>query len=104
MRNEFEVQRSNIPHAHLYITNSITESTCTTSGHSELICTICNDIYTEAIPATGNHTDADSDVHCDTCGDQMTGGDQCAYCGKIHGGAFGWLVRFFHKIFALFKR
>ena len=34
----------------------------------------------------------------------MTGGDHCAYCGKIHDGFFGWLVRFFHKIFALFKR
>ena len=48
--------------------------------------------------------DEGNDGNCDTCGDQMQGGDHCRFCGKIHDGAFGWLVRFFHNIFAIFKR
>ena len=82
------------------------EATCFVDGsYDEVVyCTECEEELSRepfTIPALG-YTDADNDGHCDTCGDQMTGGDHCAYCGKIHGGAFGWLVRFFHKIFALF--
>ena len=28
----------------------------------------------------------------------------CKYCGKVHAGPFAWLVKFFHNIFAAFKR
>ncbi len=61
--------------------------------------------YTVTVnPEQHTHADADNDGKCDTCGEKMTGGKHCKYCGKIHGGAFGWLVKFFHSIFAIFKR
>ena len=28
--------------------------------------------------------------------------NDCKYCGEVHGGAFGWLIKFFHSILALF--
>ena len=28
----------------------------------------------------------------------------CKYCGKVHTGPFGWLIKFFHSILAIFKR
>ena len=59
-----------------------------------------NMVTTDAL----DHTDDNNDGHCDRCGEQMIGGDHCKYCGQIHGGAFGWLVKFFHSILAIFKR
>ena len=82
-------------------------ATCSENGYTgDTVCSGCGETLARgsAINATGNHVDADNDGHCDTCGTQMTGGDRCPYCGKTHDGFFGWLVRFFHKIFALFKR
>ena len=90
------------------VAESKVDATCEKGGSYDSVVK-CQDCKTElsretiTIPALG-HTDADNDGHCDRCGEQMTGGDYCAYCGKIHDGFFGWLVRFFHKIFALFKR
>ncbi len=90
-------------HTHTYTSTITTDPTCTTDGETTYTCS-CGDIYTEPIPATGNHADDNNDGKCDTCGEKMTGGKHCKYCGKIHGGAFGWLVKFFHSIFAIFKR
>ena len=28
--------------------------------------------------------------------------NDCKYCGEVYGGAFGWLIKFFHSILALF--
>ena len=28
----------------------------------------------------------------------------CKYCGQVHTGPFGWLIKFFHSILAIFKR
>ncbi len=92
------------PHTHTYTSSVTTAPTCTANGETTYTCSVCGDTYTEPIPATGNHTDANNDGYCDTCGQQMTGGDHCKYCGKIHDGFFGWLVKFFHSIFAIFKR
>ncbi len=91
-------------HTHTYTSAITTTPTCTTDGETTYTCTVCGDSYTEPIPATGDHVDADNDGHCDACEQQMTGGDHCKYCGKIHDGFFGWLVKFFHSIFAIFKR
>ena len=91
-------------HTHEYTSTITTEPTCTTDGETTYTCSVCGDSYTEPIPATGNHVDDNNDGKCDTCGEKMTGGKHCKYCGKIHGGAFGWLVKFFHSIFAIFKR
>ena len=44
------------------------------------------------------HSDENNDGKCDGCGEQMTGGDHCPQCGKIHKGFFQKIVGFFHKI------
>ena len=90
-------------HTHTYTSAVTTQPTCTKPGVRTYTCVDGDDSYTETIPAPG-HVDKNNDGKCDACGTQMTGGDHCKYCGKIHGGAFGWLVKFFHNIFALFKR
>ena len=89
---------------HTYTAAVTTDPTCSTDGETTYTCTICGDTYTEPIPATGEHADADNDGYCDTCEEMMQGGDHCKFCGKIHGGLFGWLVKIFHSIFAIFKR
>ncbi len=90
-------------HEHQYTATVTTEPTCSEPGETTYTCS-CGDTYTEPIPATGTHTDDNNDGKCDTCNQKMTGGKHCKYCGKIHGGAFGWLVKFFHSVFAIFKR
>ncbi len=89
-------------HTHDYVSETTKEATCTEDGEEIYTCSLCGDTYTEPISATGEHVDEDNDGRCDTCGQQMTGGDHCKYCGQIHGGAFGWLTKFFHSILALF--
>ena len=91
-------------HFHSYNVDSKIAPTCISDGTQSLTCFLCGETKTEILPATGVHVDSDNDGHCDTCGEQMTGGDHCKYCGQIHGGAFGWLVKFFHSILAIFKR
>ena len=99
-----EIKPANEPHTHTYTSTITTPATCTADGETTYTCTVCGDTYTEPIPATGEHEDADNDGYCDTCEEMMTGGQHCKFCGKIHGGLFGWLVKFFHSIFAIFKR
>ena len=93
-----------LTHTHTYVAETIKEATCSENGEEVYTCSICGDSYKKPIPATGNHVDDGNDGYCDTCGQQMTGGDHCKYCGQIHGGAFGWLTKFFHSILAIFKR
>ena len=84
------------------------EATCKEPGsYDEVIyCSACEEelsrktITTEKLP----HADENNDGKCDACGTQMQGGDHCKYCGKVHTGPFAWLVKFFHNIFASFKR
>lgn len=83
-------------------------ATCDNKGETKITvrCTVCNTVIsekTETVPALG-HTDADNNGICDRCKQQMTGGNTCKYCGKVHDGAFGWLISFFHSILAIFKR
>ena len=67
-------------------------------------CSRC-DYTTYQELATVDHADADNDGYCDGCGAQMTGGDHCKVCGKIHNGNFfDKLTGFFHKIIGIFKR
>ncbi len=92
------------PHTHTYTATVTTKPACTKPGETTYTCT-CGDTYTETIPATGNHVDDNNDGKCDTCGEKMTGGKHCKYCGKIHNGNFfDKLTGFFHKILAIFKR
>ena len=49
----------------------------------------------------------DGNGNCTRCGmhlKDMPNPNACKYCGQVHTGPFGWLVKFFHSIFALFKR
>ncbi len=89
---------------HDYVLQEIKEPTCTEDGSHIYICR--NDSsHSEREPiAKLGHIDENNDGYCNRCGEMMTGGDHCKYCGKIHDGAFGWLVKFFHSIFAVFKR
>ena len=92
------------PLLHDYNSTVTVEPGCESEGVETYTCSLCDDTYTETIPALG-HTDENNDGHCDRCGEQMTGGDHCKFCGKIHnGGFFDKLTGFFHKIFAIFKR
>ena len=88
---------------HTYNSIVSTLPTCTTNGTLTYTCSECDDSYTESIPSLG-HVDKDNDGKCDRCKQQMTGGNHCKYCGKIHNEIFGWLVKFFHSILAIFKR
>ena len=89
------------------IENEVAAS-CTQEGSYDKViyCVNCGEELSRETITTEKltHTDSDNNGKCDSCGEQMTGGDHCKYCGKIHGGAFGWLVKIFHNIFALFKR
>ena len=91
-------------HGHDFALHRINEPTCTEDGSRIYVCRY-DASHTESEPiAKLGHTDADNDGICDRCKEQMTGGEHCKYCGKVHDGAFGWLVSFFHKILAIFKK
>ena len=90
------------PHEHTYTATVTTEPTCQKEGEETYTCT-CGDSYTKPLPKV-SHRDTGNDGKCDFCGAQMTGGNHCKYCGKIHDGLFGWLVKLFHNFFAIFKR
>ena len=91
---------------HKPVTDEAVPATCEAPGLTEgSHCSVCGEVLTaqEETPVL-DHADADNDGQCDTCGNQMTGDGYCKYCGKVHTGAFGWLIQFFHNILAIFKR
>lgn len=90
-----------LSHTHNFVPAETRPATCTETGEQTLICSICGNTTTETLPLAA-HADSDNNGYCDACGAKMTGGDHCPYCGQIHGGAFGWLTKFFHSILALF--
>lgn len=92
-----------VGHEYEYTVKVTKEPTCGEVGVKLYICSLCSDGYTESIPKTA-HEGTDNDGKCDTCEQQMTNGNHCKYCDQIHGGAFNWLFKFFHSIFAVFKR
>ena len=54
---------------HTYTSKVTTAATCVEDGVRTYTCSVCGDSYTEAIPATGQHTYGDNfDVDCDVCG------------------------------------
>ena len=100
------VEQQIVPaHGHDFALGEIIDAKCSEDGQKIYVCKYdATHTRTETIPATGEHEDADNDGYCDTCEEMMQGGLHCKYCGKIHGGVFGWLVKFFHSILAIFKR
>ena len=92
-----------------------TASTCTVHGYTgDQYCTTCKQTITKgsAVNALG-HTSPDGNGNCTRCGQHIKdvtpsnpqpNPNACKYCGKVHTGPFGWLIKFFHSILAIFKR
>ena len=80
-----------------------TDATCDAAGSVTYTCAHDSaHTRTESI-AQKSHTDANGDGYCDNCGKDLWSG-RCAYCGQVHSGFFGMIVKFFHSILAIFKR
>ncbi len=104
--------------AHTLTTVNKAEASCTAAGYTgDQYCTTCKQTITKgsAINALG-HANADSNGNCTRCGQHIKdvtpsqpsnpqpNPNACKYCGKVHTGPFGWLIKFFHSILAIFKR
>ena len=104
--------------------------TCTEAGTERRDCSRCDSFETKPVAASGHDwgpwvttreatTEQEGQRVC-TCRNDSShqkietiprlkpaqpeqSGD-CPYCGETHGGAFGWLIAFFHRILWLFKR
>ena len=91
------------------VTENEKAPSCTSDGSFErvIFCADCGkELNRETIvteKALG-HTDADNNGLCDRCGNQMTGGNTCKYCGQVHTGFAGFFVKIFHWFLALFGR
>ena len=105
INNPAHVEKAN----HVWNSDVITtEAKCETAGVRTYTCTACNATKTETINALG-HTNPDGNGNCSRCGKHLKDVDSgnsspagaCKYCGQVHGGAFGWLIKFFHSILAL---
>ena len=78
---------------HTYVSSITTAPTCVAEGVMTYTCSACGASYTEAIPATGNHTYANAcDAACDVCGATREVGEHvydddfdvdCNECGAI---------------------
>ena len=88
---------------HNYIA-TITPATCTAVGYTTYTCNRGDHTYISDYTEKTKHKDIDNDGFCDICDNQMSGGQHCIFCGKIHDGPFGWMIKFFHSILAIFKR
>ena len=104
--------------AHTLTTVNQKAAGCTTAGYTgDQVCTTCNQTITKgsAVNALG-HTSPDSNGNCTRCGTHIKdvtpsqpsnpqpNPNACKYCGQVHTGPFGWLIKFFHSILAIFKR
>lgn len=103
----FVCEFDNYIHDHKYTSKITTAATCTNEGVKKLTCSICDDTYTEKIPALG-HIDENNDGKCDRCavktGTSTTPDTQNENCTHIcHSGGlagFIWkIIRIFCKIF-----
>ena len=95
------------------VTEKEVAASCDNAGSYDVVvyCTDCGEeINRETVTVNAlGHVDTNNDGKCDTCGEKMTGNDQCPQCGKNHNqNFFTKLVGFFHTIFYrlthLFKR
>ena len=83
------------------------DAKCTTKGYTgDYVCNGCNTVITQGHETNAlGHTSPDGNGNCSRCGthlqDVKPKGD-CKYCGETHTGAFGWLIKFFHSILAMF--
>ncbi len=95
---------------HTWNAGAITKAAkCEETGIRTYTCTTCNATRSETIQALG-HTAPNGKGDCDRCGKHLKDVDSgsstpagaCKYCGQVHTGPFGWLIKFFHSILALF--
>ncbi|MBQ5968814.1 MAG: hypothetical protein IJL52_01710 [Clostridia bacterium] len=102
-----------LPITHVIEIRDAREATCTNTGYTGTeYCTRCHQRIAvgQHLPSLG-HTDPDENGNCTRCGAHIADPAQpepqqpqpqgsCKWCGKDHGGAFGWLVKLFHNLFA----
>ena len=84
---------SRTPSDHAYTDRVTTAATCGKDGVRTYTCSVCGNSYTEAIPATGEHTyDNACDADCNACGTIRTPSDHvydhgcdadCNVCGAV---------------------
>ena len=101
--------------AHTLTTINKKDAGCTTTGYTgDQYCTVCKQTIStgSTINALG-HTAPDGNGNCTRCGTHIKdvtppqpqpNPNACKYCGEVHSGPFGWLIKFFHSILAIFKR
>ncbi len=101
--------------AHTLTTINKKDAGCTTTGYTgDQYCTVCKQTISKgsATNALG-HTSPDGNGNCTRCGTHIKdvtppqpqpNPNACKYCGEVHSGPFGWLIKFFHSILAIFKR
>ena len=90
---------------HRMVTTSLSEPTCTHEGYAVTTCSVCSAQKRETLSVLP-HADNNGDGYCDYgCGTYLGGsstpgeqGDICKYCGKVHTGPLGGLLKFFHNI------
>ena len=104
--------------AHTLTTINQKAANCTEAGYTgDQYCTTCKQTVTKgSVVAALGHTSPDSNGNCTRCGQHIKdvtpsqpsnpqpNPNACKYCGKVHTGPFGWLIKFFHSILAIFKR
>ncbi len=84
----------------------VTPPTCISNGFTKHTCTRCGDSYTSNNTPALKHEDFNGDGYCDYgcgtyLGEPSTPGEQddvCKYCGKVHTGPLGGIIKFFHNI------
>ncbi len=63
-----------------------TQPTCVAEGVKHFTCTVCGYEKDEAVPATGEHVDANNDGACDVCGEEMPTATIFTLSTEIHEG------------------
>ena len=77
-------------------------ATCAEAGKKHRACERCGSMEKAEI-AKLNHTDANADGFCDTCGAEIPAAEICPYCHGTHTGTFGSMTAFFHRLLLFFR-
>lgn len=87
------------PAGHKLVLVPAVAPTATNEGNIEYyICSVCSKCFADA--NASNEIDEASAILPKTEEEQQ---DKCPYCGKMHTGTFGSIVRFFHQILYFFR-
>ena len=94
------------PNEHRYEA-AVYTPTCLDPGYLLLRCADCGDQMVKPYAPALGHTAPDLTGHCARCGLDLVGiqnGTACPLCGQTHGGMFGWLTLFMHRLLVWMKR